>query len=188
MLRPAVFCLSCALLCGMLTSGCATSSTPCFKPVGDRGLTPAVEAVRPRNEGAVVTWGGVLMHTRNLADHTELEIMSYPLDDCGKPLRHGPPQGRFLARQPGYLEAREYRTGRPITVTGRIAGMSDSQIGRAAISFPVLDETTIRLWPGAASSATQSSNATVEFPIRPYINIGIGNGRGRVGGGIGVSF
>ncbi|TCT21514.1 Slp family lipoprotein [Thiobaca trueperi] len=175
--------LVCTLCAAVLSSGCATQED-CFKPVGQRGLTPASAALSPRAEGEMVTWGGMLLDTRNLETHTELEVMGYRLDGCGRPLVQGESQGRFLIRHPGYLEPLDYRTGRPVTATGRLAGVSDGWVGAAAVSLPVLDAARLRLWPAPPPVNEQLS----PFPVRPRINIGIGGGSGHVGGGIGVSF
>jgi outer membrane lipoprotein len=79
----------------------------------------------------------------------------------------------------------DYRPGRRITVTGRIAGVRDGQVGEASYPFPILDNAVVRLWPDEA--AEDQSGWTPR--LRPYLGIGIGSGGfGGIGGGIGLGF
>ena len=167
-----------------LLTGCA-SQQGCSTPVGASGLTPEGVASLGQGEGVVVTWGGVIAATRNLARETEIETIGYRLDRCGKPTTSGQPIGRFIARQSGFLEPSDYRAGRRITVTGRIAEVRDGQVGEAGYRFPVLDDAVVRLWPDEA--AEDQGGWTPR--LRPYLGIGIGSGGfGGIGGGIGLGF
>ena len=171
-----------ALMAGSMACGCAAREV-CVKPVGDRDLTPAEVAVSARGTDAVVSWGGRVIETRHLATGTELEIVGYPLDTCGRPVTHARSLGRFLVRHQGYLKPFDDRMGREVTATGRIGEIAEGQIGDADRRFPVLDETVIRLWP-----ERQPPDDIVRRSARPWIGIGIGGGSGHVGGGIGISF
>lgn len=164
-----------ALLVCVLLAGCAGAPETCFGPVGDQGLTPAAASDR---EGEVVTWGGLLVATRNGATATELTVMAYPLDDCGRPRAGEAPRGRFLVRRQGYLEPLDYHAGRPLTATGRIAAAATC-VGEARPDLPLLDEAVVRLWPDPARPGPLT---------RPTISIGIGGGSGQIGGGIGIGF
>lgn len=138
------------LIAGVSVVGCATREL-CVQPVGDRDLTPAVAAVGEQRVGDVVSWGGQVVEVRHLKQRTELEILGYPLDDCGRPLEpaHTPVrmQGRFLIRHAGYLEPENYRAGSRITATGRIGEIVDQRIGAARSRLPVLVESVVRRWP-----------------------------------------
>ncbi len=171
-----------ALLAGSMAGGCATNQEVCVKPVGQLDLTPSEVATSARGTGQVVSWGGQVVETRNRRSDTELEIIGYPLDDCGRPVTQAQPQGRFLVRHSGYLEPQDYRPGRQVTATGRITEMTDEQVGEAHRRFPILGESTIRLWPDQ-----QTSDEFYARP-RPFFSIGIGGGSGYVGGGVGVGF
>ncbi len=166
------------LFTGSFLTGCATGEV-CVKPVGNLNLTPANVAAGGR--GDVVSWGGVILDTRNRKTDTELDIMATPLDACGRPATHGQTHGRFLARHSGYLEPADYRVGRQVTVTGRILDVSRSRHAGAQSQFPVLEDTTIRLWP-------QPPTENVVYSAWPVISIGIGGGSGHLGGGVGMSF
>jgi outer membrane lipoprotein len=173
------------LLVGLaFLNGCA-SQQGCVTPVGASALTPENVASVGQGEGAVVTWGGVIADTRNLPRETEIEMIGYRLDRCGKPTTSGQPVGRFIARQAGFLEPSDYRAGRRITVTGRIAGVRDGQVGEASYRFPVLDDAVVRLWPDEAAEDQRGWTPR----LTPYLGIGFGSGGfGGIGGGIGLGF
>lgn len=169
------------LLAASLTGGCATTGEVCVKPVGDPALTPSAVAAGAYAQDAVVTWGGVVAMIHNLQSDTELDVIAFPLDSCGRPLLRGRAIGRFLVRRRGYLEPEDYRRGRAITATGRIREVQETRIGEARGQLPVLDESVIRLWP-----QRQAADVGYIVPIWPIISIGIGSGGTRVGGGIGI--
>jgi outer membrane lipoprotein len=168
----------------LLLNGCA-SQQGCVTPVGPSGLTPANAASLGQGEGVVVTWGGVIASTRNLARETEIEVIGYPLDRCGEPLTRGQPIGRFVARHSGFLEPSDYRSDRRITATGRIGPVREGRVGEARYSFPVLEDAVVRLWPDQGPQDTTGWTPR----LRPWIGIGIGSGGySGVGGGIGIGF
>jgi outer membrane lipoprotein len=165
-------------LAALLAAGCATSPDACRAPVaGD--LTPA-GAAASAPVGRAVTWGGTLIEARNLADATELEILAYPLDDCGRPRTGQDSVGRFIALRPGYLETAELRPGREITASGRLIATREGSIGGTDYRFPVVEDANPRIWP-------RDSEAGGRY-TRPRISIGVGAGSGWSGGGVGVSF
>jgi|WetSurSiteA1Bulk_404760.scaffolds.fasta_scaffold99455_2 outer membrane lipoprotein len=164
-----------ATLPALLLIGCAGS--PCRPTVGETSITPAIAASGDYG-GRQVQWGGVLAEARNLKERTELEVVGYPLDACGRPLLGSPSSGRFLIVRPGYLEIAEFQAGRQITATGTIRGASEGTVGSAPYRFPRLESPNPYLWPNEANA----------FPSwRPWLNIGIGNWGGSIGGGIGIS-
>ncbi|MGD8207477.1 MAG: Slp family lipoprotein [Thiohalocapsa sp.] len=164
----------------LMLFGCAGTPDGCRRPIGDRSLTPTVAAERPHVIGQTVTWGGTLIAGRNLRDATELEVLAFPLDSCGRPLEGDEPQGRFIVRRPGYLETADLKPGRRITATGIIVATSEGQIGEARYRFPVLEDANPRIW---AQGPTGTPSA-----VRPWISIGVGGGSGWSGGGVGVVF
>ncbi|MEA3274406.1 MAG: Slp family lipoprotein [Pseudomonadota bacterium] len=161
----------------LLVGGCAGSA--CRPPLGDASITPAVAAASEQYSGRQARWGGVLVATRNLKDRTELEVVGYPLDSCGRPLLDSAPVGRFVVVRPGYLETADFDAGRRITATGRIVGVREGSIGDAPYGFPLLESYNPHLWPADRYSGEVR---------RPWVNIGIGGGSGGVGGGVGVVF
>jgi outer membrane lipoprotein len=179
--RPVVRLLAAALLAAELAPmGCATTGEHCRRPIGDRSLTPAVAAAGDGQVGASITWGGTLVSSKNLADATDLEVLAYPLDDCGRPLLGEPAQGRFIIRRPGYLETADLAPGRRVTASGRIIASAEGHIGEADYRFPVLEDAAPTIWP--------ERNGGYGGSVRPWISIGVGGGSGWSGGGVGIWF
>ncbi len=172
-----------AVVLSIVAAGCASTSDNCRAPVGDRALTPAVAAVSEGRVGEPVTWGGTLVSARNRVDATDLEVLAYPLSDCGRPLIDEPARGRFIIRSPGYLETAELRPGRSITASGRIIDSVEGRIGDAAYRFPVVEDSRPTVWP-----ARDRGYASDRARVRPWISVGVGGGRGWSGGGVGVWF
>jgi outer membrane lipoprotein len=181
--------LGLATLLGL--AGCATTGSDCTPQVGNPTLTPAQVSATGAHSGALQRWGGTLVATRNLPDSTELEVISYPLNRCGKPRVGEAPTGRFLVHSRGFLEPMDYQPGRQVTATGLIADTREGQVGDAPYRFPVLNDGKVRLWPSAEQMADED---VFPYPYpRPWVSIGIGGGRGGWGwggwgGGIGVQF
>lgn len=168
-----------ALVSVLVLAGCATGGD-CRKPMGESTLTPAVAAVDDRGVGRYQTWGGRVVRAGNLEDSTELEIVAYPLNRCGRPDTASEPIGRFISVQQGYLETADLEPGRKVTVTGRITGVRDGRVGEASYRFPVLDGAPPRLWP---------EERTGQFERWPRFGVGIGGGSGGwSGGSVGVWF
>lgn len=183
-MRTAACLLSASLL--LSAAGCAsTGPTGCRAPTGAREVTPAAAAASPDHVGERVRWGGTLVEARNRADSTELEMVGFPLDNCGRPRTGAGAIGRFIIVRPGYLETAELAPGRAITATGRILATREGQVGDAYYRFPLVSDPNPRIWPEPAAG---------EAPrVRPWFSIGIGGGSwnggpGWRGGGIGVSF
>jgi outer membrane lipoprotein len=166
-----------AALSAVLLAGCAT--TGCEPPPGNRDLTPARVAATGGHTGERQRWGGTLASARNLAEITELEVVGYPLDRCGKPRTGGQPVGRFILIRPGYLETADHPIGSRLSATGLIAGAREGKVGDAPYRFPLLQANELRWWAEEAPPGAYT---------RPWVTIGIGGGSGGVGGGIGVLF
>jgi len=165
----------------LLAAGCATTDSTCRAPIGDRSVTPAVAAADPSRVGQRVTWGGTLVEARNLEDSTELEMIGYPLDACGRPRVSDSAIGRFIIVRAGYMETAPLRAGQPITATGTILTTREGQVGDAFYRFPLLADPSPIVW--ADEPAPVAGGRT-----RPWISIGVGGGNGWGGGGVGISF
>ncbi len=159
-------------------TGCAT--TDCIGPAGKSGLTPAQVAATGGHTGELQRWGGTLAGTRHLPDSTEMTVLAYPLDDCGRPRTGAESVGRFILSRPGFVETADRPTGSRLTARGMILGARDDALGEAQVRYPVLQGDAVRWWP---EETTGGYGYT-----RPWVTIGIGGGSGGVGGGIGVSF
>lgn len=175
------------LAVALLLTSCAGLGKPCRTPAGDPDLTPSVAATSPDHEGRQVTWGGTLVEVRNRETATELEVVAWPLDRCGRPQAGGQSLGRFIIVRPGYLEGADLTPGRAVTATGTIAGVREGRIGDTDYRFPLLAAPDPVTWP------TETADEVGRRGWRPGVSIGIGGGWGSggwnwSGGGIGVHF
>jgi len=154
-----------ALVFIILAALCACTTDP--KRAALRSLTPNNAAAQPdKYKNRMVEWGGVLIKAHNQKETTELEILAYPLDSDGHPLRNKPPQGRFIVIRAGYLETVEFAPGRLVTVTGPIIGLRHGQIEGAKYTYPSINAQQLQLWP-----REKDSN-------EPRVHFGIGVGVG----------
>jgi outer membrane lipoprotein len=141
-------------LVGALLQGCA-GVRPSFDMTGvDKQLTPEQVLANPSvTRGHKVLWGGVILSIKNLKDVTQIEVMSYALDESSsRPETTGTPRRRFLANFPGYLETSDYSPGRQLTVIGTVDGIKTGKIGDASYDYPLLQASQRHLWPKVTPS------------------------------------
>ncbi len=152
----------------LLLSACA--STPEFDTSRvDPTLTPRAAVTElPANRGKTVLWGGVILHTANLAKLTRLEVLAYPLDGDRRPRRDRDPLGRFLIERQGFLEPATYAEGRLLTVVGTLSGSEDGKVGGSAYVYPVIEAGQLHLWPKDSDYDRGRSNV--------HFGIGVGIG------------
>jgi len=112
----------------------------------DRTMTPEL-AARDAARDVQVLWGGVIIGSINLPDHTDFNVLFYPLDKSQRPDLDKPPQNRYIVRYTSYLETMVYAPGREITVLGSLQGVEDGKVGDAPYRFPVIKADKIYLWP-----------------------------------------
>lgn len=125
------------------------------------------------------TWGGIIVGVTNLKDHSDIEVVAYPLDIYDAPRTNREPLGRFVATQKGYLESANYAAGKRITVDGSVLGSRAGMVGEADYTFPTLLAHKLKLWPDLHAKDRGSPDVHFRF--------GIGSG-GRSGVGVGVGF
>ncbi len=133
-------------LLGLGLAGCAASPLP----IGDQAIAawgPAHVLSGDASAGDRVVWGGRITAIHNLPDHTEITLISYPLDRADRPRLGAEPGVRFLLRQEGFLEPVQYSPGRYLSVVGQIEGLRQSQLGEHWLELPVLAAEQIHLWP-----------------------------------------
>lgn len=121
------------------------------------------QATAPDRVGQRVLWGGLIIATHNLQDHTQLEVLAYPLDSQQRPDTTAQPQGRFLAERSGYLEAVDYASGRLVTLTGTVEKTRAGKIQDSDYTYPVIAVTAIHLWPAGEGQ-----------DIEPQVHFGFG--------------
>lgn len=138
------------LLSALLLGGCAVNPPP-FPPQDlgtvDTRLTPQQVNQDSALLDRRVLWGGVIVESRNAADHTELTVLAYPLDTDQEPDTGKDAIGRFLLRKLGYLETLVYAPKREITVVGTIKEIQERTIGDTSYRYPVVEVDRIHLWP-----------------------------------------
>jgi outer membrane lipoprotein len=130
----------------LMLSACAT---PALDMAGvNQTLTPDIAARQDQAaRGQKVAWGGMVIHSRNLKDATEIEVLGYPLDRSGRPDRSAPAQHRFLILRDGYLETADYRNGRFVSAVGTLEGIYQGKVGDAPYVYPVLRAEQLYLRP-----------------------------------------
>lgn len=114
-----------------------------------------------------VIWGGSVIDVRNFPDHTEIEILGYPLDSSQRPLANKSAQGRFVAVFPGYIEPINYPSGSLVTVSGQLNGNRSDTVDQAAYVYPLVNVEQSHLWTAAEMRAGH-----------PDIHFGVGVGVG----------
>ena len=151
------------VLLAALLAACAPA--PIYKPDSATvtAAPSAVAATPERYTGRNVIWGGQIVAVRNFPDHSEIEVLGYPLDSSQRPQMDKTAGGRFIALMPGYVEAMDYPPGAPFTLRGRIEGARSGQVGHADYVFPLVQ-------------VEQSHRWTPEEMSKPHVSFGVGVG------------
>ena len=111
---------------------------------------------------APVVWGGRVVEVRNLADHSEIEVLAYPLDGSQRPKANDSGIGRFIATMPGYVESMDYPPGALMTIDGRISGSRAGKVGEAPYVFPLVKVNQSHVW---TASELSSGKNNVHFGV-----------------------
>ena len=163
-------------LVGLLT-GC--TNTP-FNKVAlrevDRSIThtqAVTDANNVRNRHVV--FGGNIIATRNLPDHSEIVVLAYPLNNVDRPDTSAAPLGRFIVIEPGYLEGANYAPQRLLSVHGYLDGVRQEPLGESLYNYPIIRPYELHLWP-----------AEPEGGVFPRFHIGVGVSNSNVGGSVGM--
>lgn len=156
---------SALLLIPILLGLTACASGPRYdSQTANMELTAAQVIAKPEDYlDTQIIWGGIIINTRNLPDHTEIELLAYPLDGRQQPMSGKGEQGRFLAKYNRYLETVDYAPGRQLTVRGHIAETINGKVGDAPYTYPVIQANDIYLWPRTDGTAKT-----------PQVHFGIG--------------
>ncbi len=138
------------LLCffGMwLMAGCAHVISPQVREQATLNL--GLEEVR-RNpgfyKGKVVIWSGKILSGENKSDGTWLEILEMPADRQGKPSDTTRSGGRFLAKDPRFVDTALYAPNRLVTVAGTVTGSEERSVGAVPYVYPVVTVLEMHLW------------------------------------------
>ena len=144
--QRSVFRLVSALALAGVLAACAPA--PIYK--GGPGMvdaTPEQVATSPENfHGMQVVWGGSVIDVHNLADHSEVEILAYPLDSSQRPRLKEPATGRFIAIVPGFVEPMDYPQGALVTLRGTLEGSRTGIVGQADYRFALVRSEAMHRW------------------------------------------
>lgn len=162
-LRPMRFALAIAL--PFAIAACAPA--PIYR-TGPSSVTatPAEVATAPQNfRGLAVVWGGTVVSVHNFADHSDIEMLAYPLDSSQRPRLNQPAIGRFIAVVPGFVEPLNFPAGAPVTLRGTLDGARGGMVGDANYTFPLVHSDAAHRW---TSDEMRQGH--------PNISIGVGVG------------
>jgi outer membrane lipoprotein len=119
-----------------------------------------------------VRWGGAIIEIQNRSDHTRLTILSYPLNNDGRPRLDAPSQGRFIAVVTGFLEPSLYAPDREITINGVLRAGIVKKVGDYDYAYPVVNAEINYLWPiqiaGSANNYPYYWNDPWRYHYNPY--------------------
>ncbi len=138
-----------APLFAMTLAACAPA--PIYKVAsGTLTVLPAQVAQAPEQYGqGEVIWGGTVIEVRNFPDHSEIEILAYPLDASQRPQPNTHGAGRFIAIYPGYIESFNYPVGALITASGQLHGSRAGAVDQAAYVYPLVGVAQSHVWTPA---------------------------------------
>jgi outer membrane lipoprotein len=130
-------------------AGCAPAPIYQAAP-GTVAALPSQVAVSPENYGSGhVIWGGSVIAVRNFPDHSEIEILAFPLDSSQRPLANAQAAGRFMAVFPGYVEPFNFPGGALITISGQLNGSRSGMVDQAAYVYPLVTVAQSHVWTPA---------------------------------------
>ncbi|HJW06959.1 MAG TPA: Slp family lipoprotein [Rhodanobacter sp.] len=126
----------------------ACAPAPIYKTTGAAvTAAPFQVAQAPENfSNREVIWGGRIVQVKVFADHSEIEVLAYPLDASQRPKANDSGNGRFIALMPGYVEPLDYPSGALMTVNGKLSGSRAGKVGEAAYVFPLVSVAQSHVW------------------------------------------
>ncbi|HEX5354082.1 MAG TPA: Slp family lipoprotein [Rhodanobacteraceae bacterium] len=135
-----------ALALSAAISACAPA--PLYKTgPASVAATPRQVATSPANfHGLEVVWGGRVVSVHNLAGHSEIEILAYPLDSSQRPRLREPATGRFIAIVPGFVDPMNYPQGSLVTLSGTLGGARTGTVGQAEYAFALVHGNAMHRW------------------------------------------
>lgn len=110
-----------------------------------------------------IRWGGIILHTENKQDVSELTIIALPLSESGEPIDSDKSPGRFIAIIDEFVEPLVYSPEREITVTGKILRTENLKVGEFPYEYPVIQVDHYYLWP------PEPEPSYLDYPTYPWI-------------------
>ena len=114
-----------------------------------------------------VVWGGRIVQVKVFADHSEIEMLAYPLDSSQRPKANDSGNGRFIAVMPGYVKPLDYPTGALMTVNGKLSGSRAGKVGEADYVFPLVGVAQSHVWTADEMSKGRNN-------VRFGVGLGVG--------------
>ena len=97
-------------------------------------------------KGEKVLLGGQIIQTRNIGDHSEIEVIQKPLDFTGYPATGDETGGRFIFVVSRYLESEIYSKDRLVTGAGKVTAGRVGKVGDTEYQYPVIAVEELYLW------------------------------------------
>jgi outer membrane lipoprotein len=134
------------ILCFSLTA-CSTLPPAIEDPPAVDISYPQALSDMARYREHPVRWGGVIIDVLNEQSFSRLQVMAYPLNSYGRPVRDKPPQGRFYVYSNTFLDPAIYAEDKEVTAAGTLKGDEELMVGKKPLRLPALRATTLHLWP-----------------------------------------
>lgn len=141
----------------LMLAACAPA--PIYKTAtGAIAAAPFQVAQAPEKfSGNAVVWGGRIVQVSVFADHSEIEVLAYPLDSSQRPKANDSGNGRFIAMMPGYVEPLDYPAGALMTIDGKLSGSRAGNVGQADYVFPLVAVGQSHVWTAAEMDKGRSN-------------------------------
>lgn len=152
----------------LATAALAACAPAPIYPTGPALVTAAPTAIAASPEGfqgKQVVWGGRVVALHNFADHSEIEVLAYPLDSSQRPRMKEHALGRFIAIMPGFVEPMNYPEGALVTLRGTVDGSRSGLVGDANYTFALVRGEALHHW-----TADEMSQG------HPNVSFGVGVG------------
>lgn len=151
------------------TLSCAPFSKETMSRV-DEGLTFDLVRRNPEQyKGKTVLWGGVIIETEIRPDEVQIVILQTALDMRKRPENLDRSEGRFIAKQSGYLDPAIYDRGREITVVGEVTGKEERPLGGIRYLYPVITMDRKVLWEKNVGNVIYFTDSWYREPYVPYM-------------------
>ena len=125
-------------------AACATAPRPLQGEFS--ALLPA-DAAKRQAAGEVVRWGGHIVNVDPQMQRSCFEIVAAPLGGDGRPRDVDRSEGRFIACRAGFYDPEVFKSGREVTISGRIEGFESRKVGGFDYPYPRVAADVVYLWP-----------------------------------------
>lgn len=166
--RKYFFFVFCAMASMLVLVGCAhVISKEALQEV-DTSVTFVQVAQDPdAYKGKTVLFGGDIIEAQNLPNMTLVLVLQRPLGRRGEPAAGDVSEGRFIIRNPEFLDPAIYSPGRKITVAGTVVGKEMRPLGEIEYTYPIIEKRELHLWPEEEAAQAE-----------PRVHFGVGVGVG----------